>query len=222
MFTTAAIKSQFLSQLVVGALAIGTMIVSTGEARSASVTNDPFEVISTGPGVSIKQDAEACSAQPNLPWCASSKATIGKTDTTVSLAEVESIYAAVTKKFDYSYGTQKPWRSSLSNIEADKKWVDDCDGLTFTMLEALNKAGVPKSHLWRVIVTTKANKSYVLHMIGVALIEGSFYIVADTNHDEIIPLKGNAYIAKYSSQVSNGKDWRRAVPTMSLAAAFDD
>ncbi len=77
-----------------------------------------------------------------------------------------------------------PARHAWSTPHADdlnvaEGWVDDYDGLTFTVIGALARAGFTTDKLYRAVVSPEGNASYVARMVGIIEVEGLYYVVGD-------------------------------------------
>ncbi len=176
----------------------------------------PFNLERDGPWVRTPKDREACSAQA-LAWC--SEAAVEKvayTDWTIEA--VAGLQAKLTANFQYSYAVEMPWRSHFEAAAAGQRWVDDCDGLTFTMIDALARAGFPTDKLYRAIVSPQGNASSVAHMVGIVEVGGLYYVVGDSDHAEPYPLRQARFKPLLLSKVSEGSRWKRAALNSPLRA----
>ena len=62
--------------------------------------------------------------------------------------QVDSVYHVVRALFDYvkdlvQFNRRDDWRSHFAAVERGYRFKDDCDGFAWTMLDALEAAGVP-------------------------------------------------------------------------------
>lgn len=174
----------------------------------------PVALQAGAPGVRVAQDREACSVQADLPWCVAGEDAAGSREWT--LEEVQALQTSLTGRFSYSYDPQKPWRSSYVKAAAGKSWSDDCDGLVFTMFDAMARQGFPKSKMWRAVVTPKKSASFVRHMVGIVEVGGRYYVIGDTGRSgdddsvgAIYSLRSAEFTVDLLSQVSGGSLWRR-------------
>ena len=179
----------------------------------------PVELASPAP-VSISSDREACAAQAFLPWCGGGVSG----DNAMTLAEVSAINQQYASRVHYQRRPGLTWRSSFGALPATGKWRADCADLSLTTLDALARAGFPTDRMWRMIVvpgTRKSNPSRpgVLHMVGVVEIDGTFYVVGDTNSlDRVYRLDQANFVPTMVSRVSEGRMWRRTVEQAARSA----
>lgn len=180
----------------------------------------PFTLESEGPWVRTAKDREACSVQADLAWCA--EAAVEKVAYTEwTLEAVSGLQAKLTANFQYSYAVELPWRSHFEEAASGRRWVDDCDGLTFTMIDALARAGYPTDKLYRAVVSPAGNASSVAHMVGIVEVGGLYYVVGDSNHAEPYPLRQARFKPLLLSKVSEGSRWKRAALNAQLRARAD-
>lgn len=180
-----------------------------GACLSSPAIADPFKLKDDGLWVTTAKDREACSADQGLAWC--SPASIERVAYTEwSTDRVAKLQAALTTSFQYSYATDLPWRSHIAAATDGARWVDDCDGLTFTVLDALAKAGFPKDKMYRAIVSPQGNASFVMHMVGIVEVDGIYLVVGDSDHSAPYPLARAKFKPQLLSKVSEGWRWKRA------------
>lgn len=170
---------------------------------------DPFKLKDDGQWVTTAKDREACSADQGLAWC-SPQAIERIAFSDWSADRVAQLQTALTSSFQYSYATDLPWRSHFAEATAGTRWIDDCDGLTFTVLDALARAGFPKDKMWRAVVSPQGNASYVMHMVGIVEVDGIYLVVGDSDHSEPYPLAKAKFKPQLLSKVSDGWRWKRA------------
>lgn len=187
-------------QIAVAALALAL-------STNASAQDGPFAIQSDSPRVGVAQDRMACSKQDYLPWCGSASTAGSQREWTTK--DIQEVQAQLTAKLNYSYNPTAPWRSSLDQVTAGRAWSDDCDGLVFTMLEALDRAGFPRTKMWRAIVRPNGSASSVRHMVGIVEVEGAYLVVGDTNIAGPYPLAAADFRPDLLSRASDGKHWLR-------------
>ena len=181
------------------------------------VAASPFTLERDGPWVRTAKDREACEAQPHLAWC-SDGAVEKVAYTEWTLESVAGVQAKLTTSFQYSYAVDLPWRSHFEDAAAGSRWVDDCDGLTFTVIDALARAGFPTDKLYRAVVSPEGNASYVAHMVGIVEVGGLYYVVGDSDHAAPYPLRKARFKPLLLSKVSEGARWKRAALNAQLRA----
>lgn len=191
-------------------LALGAAMIAATAAQAAS----PFAV-ENGPRIVIPTDRDACKAQSTrLPWCGEPAA---QGQATPSVKEVSDLQTRILKNYHYSFRPDAPWRSFYDVAFDNRSWKAHCGGMTFTMLEALADLGVPSTKLWRAIVIPstrdpRAKTPPVLHMVGIVELEGTLYVVGDTNDLTVYPLSQANFVPTMISPVAEGIAWRRTQP----------
>lgn len=184
------------------AFALAGSLASTAAAS-------PFKLKDDGLWVTTAKDREACGADAGLAWC--SPQTVERVSfSDWSVGRVAQLQASLTAQFQYSYATDLPWRSHFAEAAAGARWVDDCDGLTFTVLDALSRAGFPRDKMWRAVVSPQGNASYVMHMVGIVEVDGLYLVVGDSDHSAPYPLAKAKFKPQLLSKVSEGARWKRA------------
>ena len=195
------------------ALAVATFALAAAVGAEAA----PFKLQTDGPWVTTAQDRNACAAQPTLPWCSPDAVElVSQVDWTV--AGVAAFQADLTAAFQYSYATDIPWRSHYDEAASGARWLDDCDGLTFTVLDGLARHGFPREKMYRAVVKPRGNASFVAHMVAIVEVEGIYLVVGDTDHSAPYPLAKASFTPVLLSKVSDGPRWRRAALNARLMA----
>ena len=191
-------------------LALGATMIAASAAQAAA----PFAV-QDGPRIVIPTDRDACKAQlARLPWCGAQRV---QGQATPSVKEVSDLQARILKNYHYSFRADAPWRSFYDVAFDNRSWKAHCGGMTFTMLEALTAAGLPTTKMWRAIVIPatrdpRAKAPPVLHMVGIVELEGTLYVVGDTNDLSVYPLSQADFVPTMISPVAEGMAWRRTQP----------
>ncbi len=187
------------------AVAISTVFLAAASAAHAA----PFKLQPDSPRVVTAKDRVACGVQTQLPWC-EGRVFQRVSDQTWTIEKVAALQASLTAKFLYSYDPDAPWRSHLDVAGSGAAWADDCDGLTFTVLDALAAQGFPAEKIYRAVVNPEGNASMVAHMVGIVEVEGIYLVVGDTNYSAPYPLAKARFKPVLLSQASAGKHWLRA------------
>lgn len=104
------------------------------------------------------------------------------------------------------------WRSYADDVLAGRPWAGDCDDLTSTVVDLLNRAGVPKSGLYRVLVNASGAR-FIDHMIGCVWDDdGRAWIVGDALAGEPYPAEQCRYpVCRYET-LDALKTWRSGAP----------
>lgn len=195
-------------------VALGLAVAVAALATSALA--EPFDQAPDAKLVRTVKDREACAAQASLVWCSPDQARPAEAEWTIEA--VAKFQAKLTANFQYSYEADLPWRSSFDKAAGGGRWADDCDGLTFTLIDGLARQGFPIDKMWRAIVSPERNASYVMHMVGVVEVGGIYYVIGDTNHDGPYPLGKADFSPRLFSKVSEGAQWKRAALNSSVHA----
>lgn len=152
------------------------------------------------------KDADNCKRQVALPWCVaeaskmrpSSAPGAGRAwtpDEEIALVEWAEKTARASWRTPDPSNNPEHWESFADAALAGKKWVGDCDNLTFTVLDLLSRQGFPMERMWR--LQARASTKGILHMVGgVQLTDGRFVIVGDAMRNSYYPMpEGKAWIA---------------------------
>lgn len=210
-FFSARVPSREWVPMKVGFVIASVMLSVAGPAIAS-----PFKLQPDSPRVGTAQDRQACAAQ-KLPWCdGGSVQRVSVGDWTI--ARVAAVQAPLTAKFSYSYDPLAPWRSHLSEAASGVVWADDCDGLTFTVLEALAVEGFAPDKMYRAVVRPAGSASSVSHMVGIVEVEGIYLVVGDSDHLAPYPLAKATFKPLLLSKVSEGRHWLRAALNSKPAA----
>jgi hypothetical protein len=95
-------------------------------------------------------------------------------------SDIKRIDAQARARFTYQADLFENWRSHADAVLRGEAWADDCDGLTYTVLDLLQRAGMAATDLWRMEVSSAKN-GQLDHLIGCArTAAGEFWIVGDT------------------------------------------
>jgi hypothetical protein len=196
--------------LLATAFAVASLLATSTAAQSG-----PFPLDPNSPRVGVAQDRAACQLQDWLPWCGQQPAATESTRTW-STQDVVTLQATLTASMNYSYAPTQPWRSSYDRASTGLAWADDCDGLVFTLFEALDRAGFPRDKMWRAIVRPAGSAGMVRHMVGVVEVDGAYLVVGDTNAPAPYPLARATFKPDLVSHVSAGRTWLRVPLNASL------
>ena len=154
----------------------------------------------------VEADVLSCKQYPMQTWCNAKPYPIKKvTYDMVVEADLATRLNFTYVSDDVQYGKDE-WHSHYAEVKAGKNWQDDCDGLAETTIDYLAKEGVPRDHMWRLLVSVEKS-GVVDHMVAVvATDDGKYYVVGDTG--------GPTYELKYmewgledTSSVADGPVW---------------
>lgn len=174
--------------------AVSSAVLALGLASSAiAASSHGFDEVFQFRGADFWKDPKdtiACNAQPSLPWCGrtgvvmAANSSPARLDPSQASAELELIaWAEKVARARWSAPEttvyEEVWGSFADQALANKKWVGDCDNLTFTVLDLMARQGFPADRMYR--LDRKASRPGILHMVGaVKLSDGRYIIVGDS------------------------------------------
>lgn len=163
-------------------------------------------VILTTTPVQQPQDQWTCTNQPAVAWCSQGQAA----ERDLAMFEVKRIEGRARRTFTVGdmndEKVDNPWKSYADQV--DKNWMDDCTGLSSTVIDLLARAGHPRSKLFRALVSTKW-RGRADHMVGLVEINGRLFVVGDSLRNDPYPYEEarTYYGFKSISPVDQGTNW---------------
>jgi predicted transglutaminase-like cysteine proteinase len=150
-----------------------------------------------------------CERESFAPWCNAANAK--QITHRLTPVELQNISHNVFNHFVYKSDAVDSWDDYVAIVDRGQIFYGDCDDITSTTLNALERAGQPLNKMWMMLVNVESHGD-LDHIIGVIQdSNGTYWVVGDTNPTNAYPLARLTYSPRAMVRLDQRHKWMSAL-----------